>query len=385
MASTAEDFGSVAMSLLAILLPVLVLIALVVLVLLAAVGGPAAPAAPPGASPDRGSRNPAAVWLTASVPAIAVPAFVLTWWMASYLVARDPARPVLRRAAAGLVAYALAVALWTIAPYGDGASLDTAAQVLLCVPALAWAGAAVGLLPDDLPDRRHLDRGWLLTSGLLLLMVPVLPPVGRLVVLAPLIGALMLLWRFHHRVEPKVLAAPLTVAAALYATGLAAVLIPIDTGAPMLVIAATGVDLAALGFLVAVADAVVAGERLPPDLRRSAVAAMGAAVVFGGPATLTMLTAPGAGRDGVAVRAGGGGDDAGGPGGPGAPGAGPVGVRARRPVAAGPGDRPAAWRRRYRAAGNGTCCRRCGRRNSCGSPGAPWTTTPTWAGCCGTR
>jgi hypothetical protein len=233
------------------------------------------------------------------VPAIAVPAFVLTWWMASYLVARDPTRPVLRRAAAGLVAYALAVALWTIAPYGDGASLDTAAQVFLCVPALAWAGAAVGLLPDDLPDRRHIDRGWLLTSGLLLLMVPVLPPVGRLVVLAPLIGALMLLWRFHDRVEPKILAAPLTVAAALYATGLAAVLIPIDTSAPMLVIAATGVDLAALGFLVAVADAVVAGERLPPDLRRSAVAAVGAALVFGGPATLTMLTAPGAAATGL--------------------------------------------------------------------------------------
>jgi hypothetical protein len=227
------------------------------------------------------------------VPAIAVPAFALTWWMASYLVARDPARPVLRRAATGLVAYALAVAGWTIAPHVDGLTLDTAAQVLLCVPALAWAGAAVGLLPDDLPERRHIDRGWLLTSGLLLLMVPALPPAGRLVVLAPLIGGLVLLWRFHDRVEPKVLAAPLTAAAALYAGGLAAVLIPVDMGAPILVIAAIGVDLAVLGFLVAVADAVVAGERLRPDLRRSAVAATGAAVVFGGPASLTMLTAPG--------------------------------------------------------------------------------------------
>ena len=69
--------------------------------------------------------------------AIAVPAFALSWWAACYLVGRDPARPALQRAAAALVAYAVAVASWTIAP-------DSAvAQVLLCVPALLWAGAAI--------------------------------------------------------------------------------------------------------------------------------------------------------------------------------------------------------------------------------------------------
>jgi hypothetical protein len=229
--------------------------------------------------------------LTAAVPAIAVPAFALTWWLGCHLVARDPARPLLRRAGAALLAYAAAVACWTVAPYATGLPLSTVAQVLLCVPALAWAGATVGLLPDELPERRQIDRGWLLTSALLLAMVPALPPGGRLVALAPLVGGLVLLWRFRDRVEPRVLTTPMTVAAALYGVGLAAVLIPVDLGAPVLVLAAIALDLAVLGFLVAVADAVGTGERLRPDLRRAVLAAVLAAVAVGAPAALTMLAA----------------------------------------------------------------------------------------------
>jgi hypothetical protein len=148
------------------------------------------------------------------------------------------------------------------------------------------------LLPEELPERRQIDRGWLLTSALLLVMVPALPSAGRLVVLAPLAGALVLLWRFRDGVVPRVLPAPLTLTAALYGLGLATVLVPFELGAPVLVLAATGVDLAVLGFLAAVADAVHTGERLRPDLRRSAMAAAVAALVVGGLATLTMLADP---------------------------------------------------------------------------------------------
>jgi hypothetical protein len=206
-------------------------------------------------------------------------------------VARDPRQAVLWRAAVALFAYASAVACRTVAPHVDALPLEGAAQVLFCVPALAWAGATVALLPTGRRQRRHMDLGWLLTSGILLLMVPALPPTGRLVVLAPLVGALVLLWRFHDAVRPRVLAAPLTAAAALYGVGLAAVCIPLDLGSPWLVIAAIGLDLAVLGFLIAAADAMDAGERLRPDLRRSGLAALGAAVAFGGPAVLTMLAA----------------------------------------------------------------------------------------------
>jgi hypothetical protein len=217
------------------------------------------------------------------VPAIAVPAFALTWWLACYLVGRDPGRPVLWRAAGALTSYAVAVAAWTAAP-------DSAvAQILLCVPALVWAGTAVGLLPDELPERRQIDRGWLVLSAVFLVTVAALPAEGRLVSLAPLLGGLVLLWRFGDQVRPRMLPAAVSAAAVLYGLGMVALLGPVDLGTPGPILAAMALDLLLLGYLVAVADAVDSGERLLPDLRRSAVGAVVAALFIGGPAALTML------------------------------------------------------------------------------------------------
>lgn len=221
------------------------------------------------------------------MPAIAVPAFALTWWLGCYLVGRDPTRPLLWRAAGALATYAVAVATWSIAPD------TTIAQLLLCVPALFWAGVAVGLIPRNAPEHRQVNRGWLVLATMFLILAAALPGVGKLVALAPLAGAMALLLRYRDRVRPGALPAALGVAAGLYAVGLVVVLAPIDLGSPALVLAAIGLDLLLLGFLVAVADAVDAGERLLPDLRRSLVAAVAATLLCGGPAALTMLAAPG--------------------------------------------------------------------------------------------
>ncbi|BFU42682.1 hypothetical protein KRMM14A1004_09190 [Krasilnikovia sp. MM14-A1004] len=221
------------------------------------------------------------------MPAIAVPAFALTWWLACYLLGRDPRRPVLWRAAAALLTYAGAVAAWTVAPGG------TAAKALLCLPALAWAGAALGLLPDDLPERRQVDRGWLAVSAVFVVVIAALPEAGRLVALAPLVGGLVLVWRSRDSVRPRALAAAVTAAATLYGLGLLVLLLGVDPGAPDLVLAAVGLDLLLLGFLAAVADAVDTGERLLPDLRRSVVGALATTLLVAGPAALTMLAVPG--------------------------------------------------------------------------------------------
>ena len=221
------------------------------------------------------------------MPAIAVPAFALTWWLGCYLIGRDPARVVLWRAAGALAAYAAAVAAWTVAPG------SATARVLLCVPALCWAGVATGLLPRGVPERTQVNRGWVFVSALFLVLSAVLPGVGKLVALAPLAGAMVLLLRYRDTVLPSPLPVAMAAAAGLYAVGLVVLLAPIDLGSPQLVLATVGLDLLLLGFLVAVHDAAEAGERLLPDLRRSLAAAVAAGLVCGGPAALTMLAAPG--------------------------------------------------------------------------------------------
>ncbi|MEV4343408.1 hypothetical protein AB0J83_02855 [Actinoplanes sp. NPDC049596] len=217
------------------------------------------------------------------MPAIAVPVFALAWWAACYLLGRDPVRQATGRAAAALMAYAVGVAVWTVAPG------SMPAQVLFCAPALLWAGSAVALLPSSLPERRPIDLGWLTLSAAFLVTVVALPEAGRLVVLAPLAGGVVLLWRFRDQVRPPMLPAALVVAAVLYGVTLTALLLPLSLGAPVLVIAALGLDLLILGFLVAVNDAMGAGERLRPDLTRSVLGALAAIVLLGGPSALTML------------------------------------------------------------------------------------------------
>jgi hypothetical protein len=224
--------------------------------------------------------------LTAAVPVLAVPAFALTWWLGCYLIGRDPARPLLWRAAAALIAYAIAVGAWSLSPR------SAVAEVLLCVPALFCAGVAVGLLPRSAPEYRYANRGWLILTVLFLALAMALPGVGKLVALAPSAGALVLLLRYRDRVRPASLPPALAAAVGLYAAGLVLVLAPMDLGAPALVLAAIGLDLLLVGFLVAVADTVEAGERLTPDLRRSLIFAVVALLCCGGPAALTMLAAP---------------------------------------------------------------------------------------------
>ena len=227
------------------------------------------------------------------MPAVAVPAFALSFWLACYLIGRDPRRWVLRWGAAALTAYAIGVAAWTVAPG------SMPAQVFLCLPALGWAGAVVALLPLTPPERRPIDRGALVLGVLFLPMVIALPGVGRLIALSPLLGGLTLLWRHRKQIAPRMLPPALTVIAVLYATGLGLLLSPTDLDADAPLIGALGVDLLAVGYLIAVAHATETGERLRPDMRRALVAGLAATVLVAVPAAVTMLLVPG--HDGVAL------------------------------------------------------------------------------------
>lgn len=218
---------------------------------------------------------------------LVVPAYALAWWLAGYLIGRDPRRVLLQRAAAALVAYAVAAVAWTLDPQ------SAVTGNLLCAPALLWAGVATALLPHDAPEHRQVNRGWLPIVLVFGVPAALLPGVGKLVALAPLVGALVLLLHYQERLLPRRLAAALVVAAALYALGLVVVLAPLDLGSPALVLAAIGLDQLLLGFVVAVAHAADAGERLVPDLRRSLLLALAATLLCAGPAAVTMLALPG--------------------------------------------------------------------------------------------
>ncbi|AEV88313.1 hypothetical protein ACWT_7303 [Actinoplanes sp. SE50] len=224
--------------------------------------------------------------MTLRVLAFAVPAFALSWWLAAYLIGRDPGRPALRWASAGLTAYGVGVAAWTVDPGGR------TAQILICLPALAWAGSVVALLPLPPAERRPIDVGALVLGVSFQLLVIALPGAGKLVGLTPLGGALFLLWRGRAQVVPRRLPLALTLMALLYAAAMTALLVPLDAGGPVPALAASGVDLLVFGYLIAVAHAVTGGERLRPDLRRSLAAAAAVLVLVGLPATLTLYVVP---------------------------------------------------------------------------------------------
>jgi hypothetical protein len=224
--------------------------------------------------------------LTLAVPAIVVPAFALTLWWGGYLLGRDPGRPMLWRGAGALVAYGIALVAWSLAP------ASSAAETLLCLPALVWAGTATALLPREAPERWQVNRGWLFMAAVFAVATAVLPGVGKLVALAPLAGALVLLAHYRDGIRPGALPAAFAGVSALYALGLVVVLAPIDLGSPALVLSAIGLDMLLLGFLIAVADAVGAAERLVPDLRRALVPALGALLLCAGPVAVTLLAVP---------------------------------------------------------------------------------------------
>ncbi|HEY0639661.1 MAG TPA: hypothetical protein VGD67_18595, partial [Pseudonocardiaceae bacterium] len=81
---------------------------------------------------------------------LSVVVFGLAWWLGLYLLARDPAKPVLRHAGLGLLGYAAAVAAEALRPWVGGGALATAEVYLLCVPAVAWLAVLLALaVPDD--------------------------------------------------------------------------------------------------------------------------------------------------------------------------------------------------------------------------------------------
>lgn len=230
---------------------------------------------------------------------LAVAAFSVAWWLGLYLAGRDPADPAMSRAGLGLVSYALALALSVF----DGTVVDAAGYVLAGLPALIWAGVLIALLPAEDPYRVPADRVWrwtVLPLGVAELTAAAVvggwwEPLTAVLVLLPLAAALVLVLRSLARGPVGLRQGVVVLASLLFGLGAVAVLVPFGWLPDGLVLASVGVDLVVLGVVVAVTNALEAGEALGADLRRSAVGAGLAAVVFGGQVGLVSLAAGSAG------------------------------------------------------------------------------------------
>ncbi|GAA3669009.1 hypothetical protein C8D87_111267 [Lentzea atacamensis] len=170
----------------------------------------------------------------------------LAWWLGLYLLARDPRKPLMWWAGAGLISYAAVI----VVPH----------PVLVGLPALAWTGAILLLV------RSPLIRWWIFA------VVPVLA---------------VSLWL------PWIVLLPLAVATALAIRkrtyfSLVGVMFGLSAGAFLLgllpdaiTLPSLGFDVVVFGILVAVTDAVEEGEAIRADMVRSLVIAAFTALLFG--------------------------------------------------------------------------------------------------------
>jgi hypothetical protein len=230
--------------------------------------------------------------------ALTVIAFGVAWWLGLYLIARDPRKPVLRRAGAGLLAYAGALACAALRTVDESEAAAAIQGLLSCLPALAWTGVVIRLLPEEWAWRARLDRAWLF--GLVPLVAvalgaiveagdaPALAGVGTaagparaviaVLVLAPLALTVGLAaTQARRRIGGGVLA----VITLQFGLGVAALLFPLGWLSDGLLIAGIGVDLILLGLAVALFDAFAEGESLRADMARSLLTSAAVAALFG--------------------------------------------------------------------------------------------------------
>ncbi len=238
-----------------------------------------------------GKYAPCVVWVSAA-------AFGVAWWLGLYLLARDPRKPLLRRAAGGLLVYAAGVVIDRLAggsPWFDGVRI-----VLVCAPVLAFSGVFVRLLPARAVER--VDRVW--RVGLLpVCAVLAMPAAGGFLPAGYVLGAITLLallgtmlgmlgqqadWIEDSR---RSAAGLLTVGALLLGLSAALILLGLNVLPSTAMLSVLAADLVVLGLGIAVLDAFDEGEAVRAAMIHSLVVSAATAAVFGGQAALALTLA----------------------------------------------------------------------------------------------
>ncbi|BBZ32154.1 hypothetical protein [Mycolicibacterium confluentis] len=240
--------------------------------------------------------------------ALSAVVFTLSWWLGLYLLARNPRKPVLVLAAAGLCSFALVVALDAIRLTSDHhAELLGRIEIhLVALPGIAWSAVLLELARSGERWRSRIGQGaalaviavaalvgatWAggvegpLRSGHWLMFISI-----STAALAAMVVAV------RNRPRPGSVVGVVVVATLFFALANAILVIPLGLVPSWLALASTGFDVLLLGVAVAVWDAFDEGQALRADMLRSFVGTILVAALFGGQALLGVAVIPEDGR-----------------------------------------------------------------------------------------
>jgi hypothetical protein len=218
--------------------------------------------------------------------------FALSWWLGLYLAARDPRKPVLVLAAAGLTSFAAVVALDAVRVASRWHALSSVEVFLVTLPGIAWLAVLLEMArPSDAWRNR---AGQLLVVGATAAVAlfgaamagtvegPVRLGHGVMLGAIALPSFVALLRVLATARPPRGVLSFVVVATLFFALGNVIIVIPLDLMPTWLAFAGTGFDIALLGVAVAMSDAFDEGQALSGDMLRSFAAMALVAVLFGG-------------------------------------------------------------------------------------------------------
>lgn len=190
--------------------------------------------------------------------------FGFTLWLGAYLAARHSSKAAVRLAGLGIMAYSFLLGMEIL-----GGQIVPA---LALVPALLWIGAALTLIPEEIPWREALLRLWAF-SAIPVFILTLLTPWAATLVVCALLGCAGMVAGLARKAYFRHTLALLAVMTVFLGLSTALVVLPFRFFSSFWGVLALGLDLLFLGALIVLWDAFDEGESLRLHLLRSFLAA----------------------------------------------------------------------------------------------------------------
>jgi len=191
--------------------------------------------------------------------------FGITLWLGAYLLARNSQKMTVRLTSLGLVFYAIALALETIAGQQPNS--------LLLTPALLWIGATLYLMPEETSWRQSLIRVWIL-SVIPIFILTVLNAWFSLLALFALLACIVLIASLKPPAIFKNAFVVIIVVVMFFSLSTGLLVLPLNWLPRAWMIPALGLDLFLLGVAITVWDAFDEGESIRSHILRSLISSL---------------------------------------------------------------------------------------------------------------